>query len=550
MSNQRIGSVNQIISNISSGQISLALCILGIILRLVLYFDNRPFWADEAQLALNIRDRSFSGLTQHLDYCQAAPLGFLIAEKWLSLSLGNNEYVLRLIPLLSGVAALLLFWLLAKRLLSDTAVTVAVGLFAVCGPLIRYCSELKPYSLDLFFGILLFLIADQVMRKSNNMVALISLALAAVFTPWLSYGSLCVMPAVLIGTTISFLHQKRSRQVIAVSLISMLWATSLFLVYVSSLEDLNHTAAQAALMTPNAVLPDNLDAVWWMRLKLEELPQSPGGLSVIAVGLACLYAAAGVLNLASKTSTTTTYLALPLVITLAASCLGIYPFLSRFLFVLVPSLFIFIAEGATWFYKIVGKQSIPVAILGIALLFVPRFNWLDLPTGKLAAGPEIKATLAYLAAHRKPGDIIYVYYGAYFPVLYYCNSYGFSEHDFRVSVPGLWANDDLRRSLLNAWQRSYPNTIVASEYAAKRYRRGDYSPQWKLFQDDINRLSGNSRVWVVFSLYIWDGSNEEKLFLYFLDSIGRQLDAFRCPGASIYLYDLSRPAGQSVQSAH
>jgi len=33
--------------------------------------------------------------------------------------------------------------------------------------------------------------------------------------------------------------------------------------------------------------------------------------------------------------------------------------------------------------------------------------------------------------------------------------------------------------------------------------------------------------------------NEEEFFLNYLNSIGRKVDSFKAPGASIYLYDLS-----------
>lgn len=73
---------------------------LGILLRLAQYLYNRSLWIDEAALALNIRDRSFSELFYPLDYAQAAPIGFLIVEKLFYQTLGHSEYVLRLFPFL------------------------------------------------------------------------------------------------------------------------------------------------------------------------------------------------------------------------------------------------------------------------------------------------------------------------------------------------------------------------------------------------------------------------------------------------------------------
>lgn len=73
------------------------------------YLYNRSLWADEAVLALNIVNRSYLELLQPLDYDQAAPIGFLIVEKFAVQLFGDNEYSLRLFPLLSGIISLLLF---------------------------------------------------------------------------------------------------------------------------------------------------------------------------------------------------------------------------------------------------------------------------------------------------------------------------------------------------------------------------------------------------------------------------------------------------------
>ena len=75
---------------------------------------NRSLWADEAVLALNIVNRSYWELLQPLDYEQGAPVGFLLVEKLAIGVFGNNEYALRLFPLLSGIISLFLFYILAK----------------------------------------------------------------------------------------------------------------------------------------------------------------------------------------------------------------------------------------------------------------------------------------------------------------------------------------------------------------------------------------------------------------------------------------------------
>ena len=84
------------------------LVVLGIVLRMQQYIANRSLWHDEANLALNLVNRSFGGLTQPLDFDQGAPIGFLLLEKLFIVLIGSQDYVLRLIPLLSGLLAVYL----------------------------------------------------------------------------------------------------------------------------------------------------------------------------------------------------------------------------------------------------------------------------------------------------------------------------------------------------------------------------------------------------------------------------------------------------------
>jgi hypothetical protein len=134
-----------------------AILLLGAAFRAAQYAADRSLWLDEAMLALNIVNRSFLELAQlPLEYDQAAPLGFLLSEKLLTTLFGNADYVLRILPLLSGLASLWALYALAKRVLAQrVAIVTAVLLFAVSAPLIYYASEVKQYSCDVLICLLL-----------------------------------------------------------------------------------------------------------------------------------------------------------------------------------------------------------------------------------------------------------------------------------------------------------------------------------------------------------------------------------------------------------
>jgi predicted membrane-bound mannosyltransferase len=122
----------------------------------------RSLWLDEATLALNVLDRGFSSLTGELDFNQGAPVGFLFAEKVLTIFIGSSEYALRLFPLVCSLASIYLFSLLARRLLPDYAVPIALLLFATASGLIYYASVLKQYSSDVAMALFLTLVAESI----------------------------------------------------------------------------------------------------------------------------------------------------------------------------------------------------------------------------------------------------------------------------------------------------------------------------------------------------------------------------------------------------
>ena len=120
-----------------------ALIAIGIALRVWQYLADMSFWFDELSIARNIHERSLATLlSQPLGYDQIAPPGFIALVKLSTLLFGRSEMALRLFPFLCGIASLFLFWRLAARALDGVAVPIAVALFAIGIPFIRYTAEL------------------------------------------------------------------------------------------------------------------------------------------------------------------------------------------------------------------------------------------------------------------------------------------------------------------------------------------------------------------------------------------------------------------------
>ena len=87
---------------------------VGIVLRLRQYLFNRSLWVDEAALASSIVSRSYPDLFKTLDYGLSAPFGFLVSSKFVVDIFGNNEFALRLIPLISGILAIVVLYQIGR----------------------------------------------------------------------------------------------------------------------------------------------------------------------------------------------------------------------------------------------------------------------------------------------------------------------------------------------------------------------------------------------------------------------------------------------------
>ena len=178
-------------------RLALALLLLGLTVRLVLYLLCHPLFMDEAFLTLNLLDRDYMGLTNQLDRMQVAPVLFLWAELTVYRLFGASEWVLRLLPLLAGSSALVLFWRLARRAVDPMAAVIAVGLLALSRWPIHLSCQVKPYSFDLLVSVALLSAAIRWLRRPEKLGALVFLTLLVPIALAVSY------PAVFVAGGIS-----------------------------------------------------------------------------------------------------------------------------------------------------------------------------------------------------------------------------------------------------------------------------------------------------------------------------------------------------------
>jgi len=141
---------------------------LGLLTRLIRYGLRFPLWDDESFLCVNFISRSYAELLRPLDFHQVAPVLFLWIERTAVKLFGFSELVLRLFPFACAIASVFLFRRTASRLLSGPGLLLAVAIFAVSYPGIRYAAEAKPYGSDLFVSLGLLALAVEWLERRES----------------------------------------------------------------------------------------------------------------------------------------------------------------------------------------------------------------------------------------------------------------------------------------------------------------------------------------------------------------------------------------------
>lgn len=492
------------------------LVLFGLALRLRQYLAWRSLWLDEAMLALNIVGRNFGNLLKPLDYEQGAPVGFLLLEKLVISLTRNNELTLRLVPLLAGCAALLLFPLLLRQGLTKTGGWTALTLFALGAPLVYYASEVKQYSLDVFVtllllwlgGRLIFREADEDSKPTKDMLWL---TIAGMLSVWFSHPAIFALAGVSGALFLHYAFQKDIGRLKIFAAMIAAWGASFVLLYFVSLRGL---AADSYLLNywSDAFMPFPPWTHWdWFASTLQAALENPVGLDTPALGLAVVLLLAGLLSLLRRNWRFAALPVLTLLAALAASALGKYPFAGRMILFAAPLLMLLIGAGveavASLTTRLSGTRWLgrAVALLLATVLFYQPLSVASQNFLQPKYYEHITPAMSYLQTNHKPGDVVYVYYWAVPAFRYYAPFYKFSEGDFMAG---------------NDYEANHAGLLA-----------------------EIDQYKSQKRVWILFS-HVYEekgGYNEKDALLAHLNEIGVKRREFIAPGTSVYLYlyDLS-----------
>lgn len=319
----------------------ISIFVIGIILRLILFIKNPSFIYDESSLALNIIHHSYKDLFNGLDSLQVAPPLFLILSKFLynALSPANDYFrdlTFRIIPFISGVCTLPLFYLFFKKISANKRhIALALFIFTFNPISISYCVQFKQYSLELFTAlVLLFVYYRIIFENKLKITDIITIAIA----PWFSLSSFFITAAGLI----ILLVKKEIKKSGIISLPLLISCILFYTLYLKSVYSINYAGMDNFWASQYGFLDFTHPTRLLIRLgefyTFKKAFAIPLGLYTVFCALAFLFT-----NRFSKLFKT--FLFLPIALTLLASLLHLYPLAARLILFWLPMVTIFIAES-------------------------------------------------------------------------------------------------------------------------------------------------------------------------------------------------------------
>ena len=348
--------------------------IVGAGLRLLGLISQGQLYVDDARLAINIASRSFGDLTRPLDYGQIAPIPFLWVERLMTRVGGVNEYALRAVPLLAGIAVLVLLWRVGRRAFGEQPAAIATCLAAVSTFLMSYASAVKQYSSDALVTLLLVWLVLEVLGAGDNSAPWGRLTIGGAVALWISHpavfvlaGAACALP--LSASVRAVPNWWRHYALTILAWISV-FAVTYFLFYQTVERDASLKEFwEPAFLSPG--VPDFIPRAWragrailvpplvWPRGSLLGTP-------LVLVGLTSLAFLAGLVSIFRAQGPSLAVLcAGPYVAVLGAAMIGTYPPADRFLLFAAPLLLFIYASALCW-----AAEAFPPRARGLALAAV------------------------------------------------------------------------------------------------------------------------------------------------------------------------------------
>jgi 4-amino-4-deoxy-L-arabinose transferase-like glycosyltransferase len=381
--------------------------LFGIILRFVLYFQNRNLIIDEANIVRNLAERGFLALTQPLSYEQYAPPVFLWIEKLSSILFGYSEYAMRGFPLLCGIAALYVFYRIGSKLMSQTALLAPFALFAFGNMYVKFSTELKQYMPDTLVALILVWAAlcwDFQSLKKKTFV--LRWALLGSFAIWMSMPSVFILAGIGCYYAWPLLREKKLRQIGPLVAVAAVWLLQFALYYLVILRTQIGSDYLQNYHRPYFLYATPANQEEWMHnwTRFTELLGNVGGFDKKAMLLNGLFMVLGAVLLLIRKTRNFFLIAFPVMLVFIAAALKQFSLIERVVLFMMPLWLLLIGCGL----DLLVQKKLGATTILIGAFLVWSYNAFWLFHEKLGFH-EITEGMAWIRARGAKGSELYVH---------------------------------------------------------------------------------------------------------------------------------------------
>jgi hypothetical protein len=395
----------------------------GAVLRVVIYFQNRSLFIDEASLARNYAERAWWSFFEPLEYGQYAPPFFSMIESFFFQLLGSNEWGLRTFPMLCGLAAIPVFYLLLLRHFKQGWVQLFLAwIFCFSGDFVRYATEGKQYASDILTTLLLIWLAEQTPLNDFSWKKVISWSIIGSIAIWFSMPSAFVLAGV--GLFFFFRNISSINDFYRLGITVLIWTLNFGCYYYILLRPeigSDYLEVSHQLYFPPFFPTSNETWQQYSRVFFG-LYHSAIGFTAISYAIGIIASLLGIGVLFYWRTKQVLLILVPIVACWLAAIFHYYSLMPRLTLFMIPLLMFLIGYGLEFVFHQLGKSPfrfILVALLILAASIHQRWRHFYTPY-------EIEATrpaLQYISDRWQKGDILFVWKDGIPPVRFYTETY-------------------------------------------------------------------------------------------------------------------------------
>jgi len=451
----------------------LFLLLLGIVLRIIVWFQNRNLVIDEANVARNIFECNFQQLTQPLKYEQYAPPIFLWMEKTASLVFGFSEQSMRLYPLLCGIGALFALYKITHRLMPDSGAWLTIAVFSLGAIYVEYSATLKQYMPDAFIGLVLIWLAlttdyKQVSKGRFALTWLIAGSLAI----WSSMPSVFILAGIGAYYALLLFKDRKAGWLLPSLLVVAIWLLQ-FMVYYFTI--LKPQAESAYLQNFHKdfflhALPASKEEWAHNGERLYDLIGNMGGWTTIAMVSYILFLLTGLVQLARHDKPRFLLLAVPIAGVLFAAALHKFSLIERVVMFMYPLMLLLVGYGFSQLWKL-RYAAVRFVIFTAAMISVIGYARFPLYFNHNRLAYELTEGLDHLQQQGAHGNQLFVPGGSTATYVYYTSIH--PDHQKYATLTGAY---------LLGWQ---------DDYAAAVSNRQDTT--WFIYSENFQEPERNKR---------------------------------------------------------